>query len=141
MRWKRTILWITIPPAAALVAFTIWQPGIVFLFLALTIGQIGKQHNPPPMAAGIAKDFQFMRQQDATKHWKAMLQRDFPDGTPETTLRTELHRQGFVAVRKEPNMFYHWGNGICESDLIVNWTSTGTGLVTAVDGQYSVGCL
>jgi hypothetical protein len=126
---------------------------------------------PPPIAEGQITGNEWMHWDEGGRKLTAVLERRFPDGTPESDLRSVLLRQGFHPVPPPPadcwppgqdapigvvhytcltadqkdklgrTLQYTWGDGVCSQFVRVMWSSDGRGTVSQVRGTYHGACL
>ena len=89
------------------------------------------QREPPPaLAAGLTAPYE---------QWPALVQRTFPEGTPEAVMVARLKADGFQVDPVAHRAFYDWKDFPCIGRASVEW-SAGDGRVTRVDGDWQNVC-
>jgi len=105
---------------------------------------------------------------ETSRQLTARLQREFPLGTTERTLKTALLAQGFTPIDAPENcvqpvqhgeplrldgrvavcppqdqrksLKYQWGSGACGSTIWVRWSTDASEVITLLDGYYNTTC-
>jgi hypothetical protein len=106
---------------------------------------------------------------ETNRQLTARLQRQFPVGTTEATLKQTLLAQGFRPIEPPPNcvqpvqngeplrtdrpvavcppqdrsksLKYEWRNGGCDATIWIRWSTDASEVVTLLDGYYNSACL
>jgi len=126
---------------------------------------------PPPIAEGQITSNEWMHWEEGGRRLTAVLERRFPNGTPESSLKSVLLKQGFHSIPPPPadclppgqvapvgviyltcltadqkeklerTLKYTWGNGVCSEFVQVMWSADDGGEITHVQGSYYGACL
>lgn len=126
---------------------------------------------PPPIAEGQLAGSNWMHSEETGRKLTAVLERRFPNGTPESDLTSVLLRQGFRPIpppradclppgqhapvgvvftncptaeekeRQKRALEYRWGNGVCGDYVQIWWSVDDRQAITRVQGSYNEACL
>jgi hypothetical protein len=168
LRWMIRIgLGIVATLGVAVVALFIYNPSGTVLLTAIFLQPLLANTRPPPIAEDQLAGANWQNQGEASRKLNGLLQRRFPAGTSEVTLRSTLLNQGFkpppppradcvppgqptpvgrVFTRcptgdQSKILQYEWGSGVCGQTITVRW-STGNDLkITSLDAGYYMACL
>jgi hypothetical protein len=164
---KRIGKWILIAFALVVGAGAILlllNPGTSVLFAAIFFADVSDP-GPPPVAEGQITGYGGW--EEGGRKLSAVLERRFPNGTPESNLISVLLGQGFQSLPPRPTyclppgqaapnntcpsaeddekrkrtLEYTWANGICRNSISIVWTADDRGEITHVQGGYGGGCL
>jgi len=106
---------------------------LIALYYATTVTE------PPPLIDGIDVSRNGPAAQQAVS---AAIHRQFPPGTPESTLLDTLKDQGFKIDRSGHTAHYTWNRSvICGGSVDVQWTVSPRRALTSADGRAGIGCL
>lgn len=166
-RWFRWVTHISLGLLGILVvlvaALFILNPlGAVMLLHSL----IGNKH-PPPIAEDQLAGASWQNEAEPGAKLTTLLQRKFPIGTNEDTLRATLSSQGFKPLPPPPAdclpagqpapigrvvttcptddqskiLEYRWGGGVCAETITVRWWTDDRHAITDLDAAYHAACL
>jgi hypothetical protein len=168
-RWPRWIIRISLVflavITAAVAALFIANPAAVLMLLAMLINPLVANTSPPSITENELAGANWGNKADVDKNLTALLQRKFPVGTSEDSLKSTLLGQGFKPLplpaancippgQSQPvgrpcptydrdKIFeYKWGDGaICGSTITVRWATDDRRGITQLDSSYYVACL
>jgi hypothetical protein len=169
---KRIGKWVLIALAlifAALAILFLVKPDT--LLVAAIILTMLFNPGPPPIAEGQITSNEWMHWEEGGRKLTAVLERRFPNGTPEFDLKSVLLKQGFHPVPPPPadclppgqippvgviyrtcltadqkeklerTLEYTWGNGVCTEFVQVWWSVDDRHDITQAQGSYYGACL
>jgi hypothetical protein len=149
VRWLiRISLGFLVILGVAIAGLSIWtrtNPAAVVVYLAYLIQPFISNTHPPPILEDQLAGHGEESNSDASRRLTAFLQRRFPTGTSEGTLKSTLLDQGFSPYREggyDPNKTfeYMWGRLPCGASLTVSWTADDSGKIDKVTSAYRSVC-
>jgi hypothetical protein len=147
----------------AVAAFLVLNLESTVLSVAIILANL-RNPGPPPIAEG---QINGNNSREVSRKLTAVLERRFPNGTPESELKSVLLEQGFYSLPPRPafcppygqaapnptclsadedekrkrTLNYKWSDGVCSHSVSIVWSADVRGEITDVQGNYSVGCL
>ena len=153
--------------AAGFAALFIRNPDTALIFLLILIQPLIANSNPPAIAKDQLTGVTLEDQANAGRKMTTVLQRKFPAGTSEVTLRSALLNQGFKPLPAPPAdcvpsgqqvplgriytpcptydrskmLEYRWSSVICGETITVRWLADDRNDITDVNATYYLACL
>jgi hypothetical protein len=150
----------------AVVALSILHPEALWI-IAIFVNQLFVNTTPPPIAENTLVGANWGNRVEVNQKLAAVIQRNFPAGTNEDSLKSVLASQGFKPLPPPPAdcippgqvqpvgrvfttcptndrsrmLEYNWSNFPCGSTVTVSWTSDDRNKITHLDSSYYMACL
>jgi hypothetical protein len=169
---KRIGKWILIAFALILGALAVlfFIKPETFLVAAIIVTMLFNP-GPPPIAEGQITSSDWLHWDEGGRKLTAVLERRFPNGTPESDLNAVLLKQGFHSIPPPPadclppgrsapvgvvyrtcltadekeklerTLEYRWGDGVCAEYVQIWWSVDDRREITHVQGSYYGACL
>jgi hypothetical protein len=169
-RWLRRTIRISLISLAVIivvvVTLPIFRPAVLWVF-AIYINQLFVNTTPPPIAENTLVGANWGNGIEVNQKLAAVIQRNFPTGTNEESLKLALAGQGFKPLPppladcippgqpqpmgrvfticptgdRSKMLEYNWSNLPCGSKITVSWTTDDRKKITHLDSRYYVACL
>jgi hypothetical protein len=168
-RWYQWVIRISLGFLAILivpvVVLFILKPEGTMILIGVLIAPLIHNTHPPPIAEDQLAGATWQNQAEVSRKLNELLQRKFPTGTSEDSLKSTLANQGFKLLPPPPGdcvprgqsppvgrvftpcydpsniLRYDWGNGVCGQTITVRWSTDDHHGITDVHATYHVACL